>query len=74
MRRLERYEWYLLLVGPPFLIFVTWVSASWVHDTFGVGWLVSYIAAPLVGACSIAALFGARTATTRKIDHDSDEP
>ena len=74
MRRLERFEWYLLVAGPLFLAFATWVSASWVHDTFGVSWLVSYLAAPLVAACSVAALLGARTVTATKNDRDSDEP
>lgn len=72
MRRLQRFEWYLLLVGPPFLAFVTWVSASWVHDTFGVGWLVSYLAAPFVGICSVAALVGARSPSAMK--RDSNPP
>ncbi len=70
MRRPQRYEWYLLLVGPPFVAFVTWASADWVHDTLGVGWLVSYLAAPFVGACSVAALVGARTAAVSTQDKD----
>ena len=74
MRRLERFEWYLLLVGPPFVLFVTWVSASWVHDKFHIGWLVSYLVAPFVAVCSVAALVGARTPTAMKADRDSEPP
>jgi hypothetical protein len=67
MRRLERHERYLLLVGPPFVAFVTWASADCVHDTFRVGWLVSYLAAPLIGVVTVAGLVGARTVSTRNL-------